>query len=218
MGWWVADLYHNNPAALISWVIWVIGSITLHELAHGVAAIRCGDRTPIETGHMTWNPVVHMGAQSLIIFAIIGIAWGAMPVNPYRFRRRHDDAVVSFAGPSTNILLAIVSLVAAALWFSFGGFASATLHDNLFTFFRIGAALNIILAALNLLPIPPLDGSRIFASFSAPYRRFLDKPESAVLALILVAVIFVSGSGAIFEFAFGLTDQAILRLTIALGG
>lgn len=54
----------------------VIFSITLHELAHGWAAIWQGDRTPIETGHMTWNPLVHMGWASLLMFAIVGIAWG----------------------------------------------------------------------------------------------------------------------------------------------
>ncbi|HBS28903.1 MAG TPA: site-2 protease family protein, partial [Phycisphaerales bacterium] len=56
MTWWIAALLQSNPALLVSWVVWVIGSIVLHELAHGWAAIAQGDRTPIETGHMTWNP------------------------------------------------------------------------------------------------------------------------------------------------------------------
>lgn len=218
MGWWVADLYHSNPAALISWVVWVIGSITLHELAHGVAAIRCGDRTPIETGHMTWNPIVHMGQTSLIIFAVIGIAWGMMPVNPSRFRKKYDDALVSFAGPAMNVVLAAFCLVAGALWIRFGGFASAALHDNLFTFFRLGAALNIVLAALNLLPIPPLDGSHILASFSWRYRQFLMKPESRVISMIAFVMIFLLGGQYIFGFAFSATDQAITALVGAPGG
>jgi len=218
MGWWVADLFHSNPAALLSWVVWVIASITLHELAHGVVAIRCGDRTPIESGHMTWNPIVHMGSRSLIIFAVIGIAWGAMPVNPSRFRKKYDDALVSFAGPAMNILLAVVCIVAGALWIRFGGFASDTLYDNLELFFRLGAGLNIVLAALNLLPIPPLDGSHILASYSWRYREFLRKPESAVIALVAIVVIFISGGNFIFGFAFGVTDQAISALTGVLDG
>ena len=218
MGWWVADLYHSNPAALISWVVWVIVSITLHELAHGVAAIRCGDRTPIETGHMTWNPIVHMSPQSLIIFAVIGIAWGAMPVNPSRFRRKHDDALVSFAGPALNIGLAIFCVVAAALWIRFSGNVNQPLRGNLLEFFYTGAGLNIVLAMLNLLPIPPLDGSRILASFSWRFREFTYKPESAVIALVAIVVIFISGGSLLFGFAFGSADWAIGALLGAVGG
>lgn len=61
-------------------------SIVIHELAHGFAAISQGDRTPISQGHITLNPVVHMGWPSLIFLVIAGIAWGQMPVNPSKFR------------------------------------------------------------------------------------------------------------------------------------
>ena len=60
MDWWVAELLRDSPMLLASWVVWVIGSIVLHELAHGWAAIRQGDDTPRALGHMTWNPIVHM--------------------------------------------------------------------------------------------------------------------------------------------------------------
>ena len=73
-------------AAVLGWVFWVIFSICLHELAHGWAAIWQGDRTPRETGHMTMNPMVHMGGASLIVFALVGIAWGLMPTDPSRYR------------------------------------------------------------------------------------------------------------------------------------
>ncbi len=219
MGWWVADLYHSNPAMLISWVIWVIGSITLHELAHGIAAIRCGDRTPIETGHMTWNPLVHMGQTSLIIFAVVGIAWGMMPVNPSRFRGKYDDAIVSLAGPAMNIALAIIAIVAGALWIRFAGGVSQPMHGNLIEFFYVGAGLNIVLAAFNLLPIPPLDGSHILANFSWRYREFLLKPESQVIALVAIVFIFIGGGGdLIFGFGFSTADQAIAALVGVLGG
>ena len=86
-GWWMADLWQQNPMLLCSWVFWVILSICLHELGHGYAAIKCGDDTPRLSGHMTLNPIVHMGVPSLVMFAIVGIAWGMMPVDPSRFRR-----------------------------------------------------------------------------------------------------------------------------------
>ncbi|MDP7006011.1 MAG: hypothetical protein QF718_07365, partial [Phycisphaerales bacterium] len=86
-GWWVHELWNaGRGTELVSWIFWVIASITLHELAHGWAAIWEGDDTPRVTGHMSANPIVHMGLPSLILFLILGIAWGMMPVNPYRFR------------------------------------------------------------------------------------------------------------------------------------
>ncbi|VAX40844.1 hypothetical protein MNBD_PLANCTO03-1356, partial [hydrothermal vent metagenome] len=85
-GWWVEVYWQQDKVLLVSWVFWLFVSIVLHELAHGFAAIRCGDRTPIELGHMTPNPLVHMGPASLIAFALFGLAWGSMPVNPSRFR------------------------------------------------------------------------------------------------------------------------------------
>lgn len=114
--WWVSAYWEADPALLVSWVFWVIVSIVLHELAHGWVAIRLGDRTPIETGRMTWNPLVHMGQTSLIVFALVGIAWGMMPVNPSSLRGRYGDAWVSLAGPAMNLALALVLIVLGGIW------------------------------------------------------------------------------------------------------
>ncbi len=94
----------------VSWVITVIFSITLHELAHGLMALRRGDHTPVELGHMTINPLVHMGPFSLAALFFLGIAWGAMPVNPSRLRGKYGEALVALAGPVTNLLLAFLGL------------------------------------------------------------------------------------------------------------
>src|SRR6056297_3003392 len=97
-GWWISDLLSNQSINgqvwVVSWAVWVILSICLHELAHGWTAIRLGDDTPVVTGHMTWNPIVHMGAFSLFVFAFIGIAWGQMPINPSKLRGRYAESVV----------------------------------------------------------------------------------------------------------------------------
>lgn len=199
--WWVAELWAENPILLVSWVAWVIGSIVLHELGHGWAAIRAGDRTPIETGHMTWNPVVHMGGMSLIVFAVVGIAWGAMPVNPSRFRRRHDDAMVAFAGPAMNLSLAIVSVLLAVAWGVLTAVASIPdpLGHNVFIFFHLGAMLNVVLFLFNLAPVPPLDGSRILASFVPPYERFIESEQGRTVSLIAFLIFFWWGSDYVFD-------------------
>ncbi|HVZ93664.1 MAG TPA: site-2 protease family protein [Phycisphaerales bacterium] len=191
MGWWVADLLRDNPAHLISHVVWVIAAICLHELAHGWAAIYFGDRTPIETGHMTWNPLVHMGPMSLIMFAVVGIAWGLMPINPNRMRGKHAEAIVALAGPAMNLLLAAMCIPAAALWTKYATGVSDNLYDNFQLFFYLGAVLNIGLATFNLLPIPPLDGSRILAKLSPAYANLINDPRAMSFSLVVFLVVFL---------------------------
>ena len=97
-------------------VVTVIISIVLHELAHGWAAIWQGDDTPRIAGHMTPDPMVHMGGMSLLMLALVGMAFGAMPVNPRNFRSRYGDALVSAAGPAMNFLLAMVAQIILGVW------------------------------------------------------------------------------------------------------
>jgi Zn-dependent protease len=182
-GWWVADLWNSpaqGPVWVVSWIVWVIGSIVLHELAHGWAAIRFGDQTPRWAGHMTWNPLVHMGTYSLIALGVFGIAWGAMPVDPSRMRGRHAEALVLAAGPAMNLVLAIIALTALIVWVPlasghvFSGLViGEPLASNLGDFLFVGAFLNLILLMFNLLPVVPLDGGRIAASYIRPYREFV---------------------------------------------
>jgi Zn-dependent protease len=129
---------------------------------------------------MTWNPLVHMGGFSLMAFALIGIAWGAMPVDPSRLRGRHGAALVALAGPAMNIVLAIVSFAGLVLWLWLGGTVGDPLRTNLVHFFRLGVWLNIVLAVFNLLPVLPLDGGRIAASLSPAYDRVRARRERAV--------------------------------------
>lgn len=202
-GWWIADYWQAGQTVLLaSWIIWVIVSISLHELGHGVAAIWEGDDPPRRTGHMTFNPLVHMGTYSIIAFLLIGFAWGLMPVNPHNFRhRRWGDAIVAAAGPAVNLILAFILLTAA-------GTVSGLLlakdgapqwAEHLFTFLLIGGWLNLILLALNLLPIPPLDGSRILASFSDPYARLLMNPNASLIGLgIFIMLFWITDFGSVF--------------------
>lgn len=212
-GWWVADTWAVSPFLFLAWVVWVIGSIVLHELAHGWAAIRCGDRTPIELGHMIANPIVHMGGMSLIVFGIIGIAWGAMPVDPSRFRRQHDDALVAFAGPAMNLSLAFIAAVLLTLWNKIvaANSLSNQFADNLVMFLELGIFLNIALAIFNLMPVPPLDGSRVLASFSPGYARFIYSEQGQTFGLIAFVAMFWFGGRYLWPAATAIRD-ALLNL------
>ena len=132
MQWWMHAVYDSGGlAAVLGWVFWVIFSICLHELAHGWAAIWQGDRTPRETGHMTMNPMVHMGGASLIVFALVGIAWGLMPTDPSRYRwGRRGRIAVAAAGPLMNLLIAVVSLLILVGYLHLAPSDHPTSHDG----------------------------------------------------------------------------------------
>jgi Zn-dependent protease len=185
------EFLQTNPVLYFIIVLGVIFSIVLHELAHGYAAVKQGDDTPIHAGHVTINPVVHMGWMSIIMVAIVGIGWGAMPVNPSRFRSRHGDAIVSAAGPAMNLLIAFVLLTLAgalAVLYRTKGYDTAQFVNYCIW---IGV-LNLVLCAFNLIPIPPLDGSNILASFHEPYRRWLMEKGHATMGLFIGLFIAIS--------------------------
>lgn len=222
-GWWFAEAWATAPVLAVSWVVWVIGSITLHELAHGWAALRQGDSTPRDSGHMSLNPLVHMGQTSLIVFAIVGIAWGAMPVNPSRFRSRYGDAIVSLAGPAMNIGLAVLSMLLLVVWIGVGGGywtgrpIGEPIFGNLQTFFFVGVWLNLVLAGFNLLPIPPLDGYRILSDLSPRYRALFAGPNGPMIGLGLFIAVFFFAGPRLFDSAKDLAlvlETSLLRLLV----
>lgn len=222
-GWWVAQAWSISPVVLVAWTCWVIGSIVLHELAHGWEAIRRGDRTPIETGHMTLNPLVHMGTTSLIVFALIGIAWGMMPVDPSRMRGRYADAAVSVAGPLMNGSLALLAAILLAVWTAAAGgywWQGVSVPDPLFGNVQdalfVGVELNIVLMVFNLIPVPPLDGSRILADVSAGYRRLMMTEQGRMLAVFGFLAIFFFGAGSIWAVASTAADVLVHTITHAI--
>ena len=231
-GWWASGAYEAGGIAFVlAWIFWMVISITFHELAHGWAAIGRGDQTPIQSGHMTFNPIVHMGLQSLAMLALLGIAWGAMPVDPTRMKGRHADAWVSFAGPLMNFFIAASCIVA-------GGIALATMsrddigalkpnvHDALqggamlapkiAFFLGVGAMLNIALGLFNLLPLPPLDGSRILASFSPMFRNFVMSDGGRIASMIAFVLAFFFASRVIVPIGMGVTMFGMGTITLGL--
>ncbi len=176
----------QNPLSYFRLIVIMIISICLHELAHGVVALIQGDNTPSKSGHMTFNPVVHMGVDSIVFLCLFGIAWGAMPVNPSKFRSRQwGDFLVSAAGPLLNLILGIVCAIALRL--------SAYIPFLSRDFFFLAALVNFNLFLFNCLPIPPLDGFFIFSKFF-PGLKQLQANNFAVFALLLIMFFGVGSS------------------------
>ena len=139
-------------------------SIVLHEVMHGLAAYRLGDETAYSQGRLTLNPVRHLDPvysflMPLIFWVSLGFPFGGakpVPVNPLRFRNpRAGMALTAIVGPATNLLIAAVfALLLKQSWL-------VPADSFNYWLFFFGAMLNIILVAFNLLPVPPLDGSRV---------------------------------------------------------
>jgi Zn-dependent protease len=180
----------KDPILFVRVVAIVIVSICLHELAHGFAAISQGDDTPRIKGHLTLNPVVHMGWQSIIYLCLFGISWGQMPVNPLKFRHpKFSNILVSAAGPLSNLA---ISLFFLTIW-------KIILENNISTFLSeeflyLGASINIHLMLFNLLPIPPLDGFHIYSEFFPDLKR-LERTQFGLFALVLIFVLPQFGEG-----------------------
>ncbi|MBI2096222.1 MAG: site-2 protease family protein [Candidatus Taylorbacteria bacterium] len=173
----------------------LILSVVAHEVAHGFAALKMGDKTAYYAGRLSLNPVRHLDwFGSVIVPLLLALSpagfilgWAKpVPINPYNFRhRRLGEIFVSAAGPATNILLAVVFGLLLR-FFVVGGAASAALVG-------IGSTIvviNIVLAVFNLIPVPPLDGSKIvFATLPERFSPWFEFGERYGLIMVFVFAI-----------------------------
>jgi Zn-dependent protease len=181
------NILFSHPIYFLRIVCIVIISITVHELAHGFAALNQGDNTPLKAGHMTPNPVVHMGWESIIFLCIAGIAWGEMPVNPYKFRSpKLGNILVSAAGPLSNLALGILCM----------GLLAISEHIRIISkeFFYLAAETNLMLFMFNLLPIPPLDGFHLISELF-PELKLLNNCRFRLFTMTIIFLIPGFGEG-----------------------
>lgn len=164
--------------------------VTLHELAHGYVAYRLGDDTAKNAGRLTLNPLKHIDPMGLIMMLVAGFGWAkAVPVNMYRFRdRKKGMAITAIAGPITNILISIVSLflfglLITPLYVSEIGYVILLLLQTT-------AYLSCAFAVFNLLPIPPLDGSKVaFSLMPDDKYRWLMRYEKYGMIILFALVV-----------------------------
>ena len=182
------DYLFTDPAYYFMLVFVVVASIVLHELGHALAATWEGDPTPKIRGHLTWNPVVHMGWVSLILIAVVGIGWGMTPVNRSMFRhRRWGQVIVSAAGPAVNLGLACVGAVVLAAMVR----VNADVNGRIFGFWELVLTRNAMLFLLNMIPVPPLDGFSV-ADGTFDLGELGARMRQAGMLVFIVAVLIVN--------------------------
>jgi Zn-dependent protease len=183
-------------------IIALIISIVLHEMAHGFAANALGDPTARLQGRLSPNPLVHIDLlgsiiiPALLIFSQAGILFGwakPVPYNPYNLRnKKWGEALVALAGPAINILLAVIF----SILFRFGG--TLDLSPTFLSLVLYIVYINILLAIFNMLPIPPLDGSKILSAvlpfqLQLKYRNFTTWMERyGILAMFAFIFLFIT--------------------------
>ncbi len=158
---------------LLTLVLFVF-SVTIHEVAHGYAAYKLGDPTAKNCGRLTLNPIKHLDPLGTLLILLVGFGWAKpVPIDSRYFEKpRRDITIVSAAGPISNLLLSLLSLIIyykVCLNLYQAGIMPENVISACSVFFGTMASLNITLAVFNLLPIPPLDGSKILLTW-APYK------------------------------------------------
>ena len=175
----------------------ILLAVTSHEYAHGWVADKLGDSTARLSGRLTFNPIKHLDFFGTIVFVLTQmIGWAKpVPVNPFNLRNpRKDMMLVSLAGPSANLILAALSALLYRWIFPLGTPVSPSLPMEIFVpldlMIRYGVIINIGLAVFNIIPIPPLDGSKILAGLLPEnmYGKFQKiEPYGFLILLVLVA-------------------------------
>ena len=187
-----------EPLTVVYFVASLLPAIVLHELSHGVVTDRLGDPTPRMLGRLTLNPVKHIDPIGTVILPallllprlfgrpgppVFGYA-KPMPVNPANLRDPDRQmAIIAVAGPLTNLVLAVVGSVGHRVSGGFG--------NPVGDFFAVFVFVNVLLAVFNLLPIPPLDGSKVLARFLPPRAREVFRSLEPYGALFMIGIFFL---------------------------
>ena len=183
------QILFTNPSLYIMWVFLVILSVWLHEAAHALAAYLQGDDTAYRNGYL-FNPVKQMGIVSILALLLVGITWGAVPVNYMKLKKRHSLAIVGLAGPITNFILFLVFCCVGTLVFEKAG---GTIHSPVFQFCFIGGILNFVLFIFNLIPVPPLDGWTVLSNLAPKITSINQELRNGIMFGIF-ALLFLSFS------------------------
>jgi Zn-dependent protease len=202
---------------ILVWLLpFLIVSLVLHELAHAYVATWLGDPGPRADGRLSLNPIGHLdplGTAMFLITAFVSdfiFGWAKpVMVNPRAFRRPQlDMALVAAAGPATNLLLAL----GCVAWIIHGD-PSGTLRDVLIRAFEV----NVVLGVFNLIPIPPLDGSRIVAAVlpRTLHARWAQLDQVGIIALFAVIFIFNEQFWDVFSEVLDETTKVMVNIVTA---
>ena len=202
-------LLFQQPALFVAWLIAFLIALSIHEFSHAAVANWLGDQTAKRMGRLTLNPASHVDIVGLLAVIFIGFGWGKpVPFNPYNLKwPKWGPVAVAAAGPFSNLILAALAVILSVNLQPFLG------ENNLLLLFLvISAQLNVALLVFNLIPLPPLDGSKALLAFLsnpkyASARAFVETQGPMLLLLLIVLDSF--GNLGIFSALFGFGEQLL---------
>ena len=176
-----ADMVFRIPALLLA--------LTIHEYAHARVAVYLGDPTPRYEGRLTLNPVAHLDPIGLIMLWLFKFGWAKpVPIDPRYFKNgRQGMLMVSFAGPVSNLLLAFASALLMGILIKLN-----LLSGGLLQVLRYTYVYNLIFAVFNLIPIPPLDGSKVLMSLLPGRQAYALERIEPYGSFILIALVYLN--------------------------
>lgn len=186
------------PLQLLMNVIPALICITLHELSHGFVAYKLGDNTAKQAGRLTLNPIKHIDVFGLIMMVAFKFGWAKpVPVNMRNFRNpKRDMAICAAAGPASNVIICCVFLFIFGLCYPTLYLKGTALAESLSNMIYMTAYLSIALAIFNIIPIPPLDGSKVlFSAISnESYNKLMRYEKYGMIILIALLATDVLGN------------------------
>ena len=203
----------------------ILFALSLHEAAHGFVASKLGDPTAKNLGRLTVNPFKHLDPLGFICMVIFGFGWAhPVPINSRYFKKpRRDMALTALAGPVSNLIAAAVFALLYGLgvfFFNFAALKGLFTSTSVFTlaqyftyFLYYGISLNVTLAVFNLIPIPPLDGSRIICAFLPPAAAQKYMKYERFLSIGLLALLFIPSVSNLFHKAMSHVIDLFLLLS-----
>ncbi len=198
-------------------------AITIHEYAHGYAAFKMGDPTAKMQGRLSMNPLAHMDLIGALAMLLLGFGWAKpVPINPNNFRdRKKGTVIVSLAGPLSNIFLAILGAVIYGLLLRFNiniGNVSEIFAVALMGIFGQMMVLNVSFAVFNLIPFPPLDGSKILGAI-LPWKYQYKIMQYERYAFPVLIILMASGAlGSILSFFTTPIINSMIKIAYLVGG
>jgi Zn-dependent protease len=204
------------PTLVITIPVFLL-ALTVHEFAHGWVANWLGDPTARLQGRLTLNPIAHLDPIGTLAIVFIGFGWARpVPVDPrYLKRPQRDMMLIAAAGPASNLVLAVLSAFSVRVipWSGTGPEWIWLVKPVLLMLYTsVGA--NVILAVFNLLPIPPLDGSRVLSGL-LPLRQAISLSRLEPYGGIIIFLLFITG---VMNPMFGLAQHTITRALLRMWG
>ncbi len=199
----------------------VLIALTFHEVAHGWVSYKLGDPTAYNLGRLTLNPLKHLDPLGSLSMLLFGVGWAKpVPVNSRYYKKpKMGMALTALAGPVTNILLGFIGVLLSSLagYLFYVSFIDPWLVVIIMQFFYYFAVMNIYLAIFNLIPIPPLDGSRIAFIFLPDRIYFSLMRYEQIVKLIMLAALYIGVFDAPLSFlSDGLMDGMYRLVNLVL--